>query len=132
VAILRWVGVVMVAIVLAGCASGSGERVRTDTSRLTADEIMSVAGASTVHDVVARLRPRWLQTRGPRTVASGDPLILVFQGQTRLGGVEALRQVAPGTIALIEYHEGARAAAVMPGLGQTVEAVIVLHLTPPR
>ena len=74
------------------CASSGGATGR-DSSRLTADEIQSV-DVSTLYDVVQRLRPRWLDVRAT-TGFNGTDDIVVFQGQSLVGGTETLRQFTP-------------------------------------
>ncbi|MHB1170565.1 MAG: hypothetical protein ACYC28_14910 [Longimicrobiales bacterium] len=111
------------------CASSGGATGR-DSSRLTADEIQSV-DVSTLYDVVQRLRPRWLDVRAT-TGFNGTDDIVVFQGQSLVGGTETLRQFTPESVRWMEYLDGPRASNTLPGLGsRRVEGAIVLHTTDP-
>ena len=76
-------------LVVAGCASaGSGPRPRQDV--ITAQEI-EAARVSNLYELVQRLRPRWLELRSPQSFTSMTQIV-VFQGQSYLGGIEMLRQ----------------------------------------
>lgn len=110
---------------LAGCAStktGSGTR----SDRLTREEIMD-AGATNLYDVVNRLRPRWLNVRSTRSF-SMETEIVVFQDQMLLGGPEELRELHPEDAFEIEYMDGTRAVAALPGLmsGRHIEGAIIV------
>lgn len=121
--------VVALAMALGACASAERtgeERTRSDPNRLTAEELTSVR-VSSLYDAVERLRPRWLRSRGGRTLGS-DSRVYVYQGQTRLGDIQALRQLAPDYPAWLEYLDGPTASATLPGLaGVHVEGAIVIH-----
>lgn len=116
------------ALVLSACATtgSADDRARSDPNRLTAEELASVEVA-TLYEAVQRLRPRWLQVRSQRSLEGGDTGILVYQGQTRLGGPEALRQLDPGAAAWLEYLDGSTASASLPGIRGHVQGAIVIH-----
>lgn len=117
----------MLAAVVAGCATSGAERTPTNSSLITRAEIESVTSASTLYDVVERLRPRWLQVRGERSL-NMETGIVVYQGQARLGGVDVLRQFGPDAAVSLRFLDGPTAAATLPGLGsQHVEGAIVLE-----
>jgi hypothetical protein len=129
---VRWLATAALAGVLAvGCASGGSDRTRTDMNRLTSEELSSIQVGS-LHDAISRLRPRWLQVRSARSLAGSDTEIVVYQGQTRLGGPEVLRQMLPASVVWIEYLDAATATSTLPGVGTHVQGAIVLHMSPPR
>jgi type IV pilus biogenesis protein CpaD/CtpE len=116
---------------LAGCASTGGtsaEGRRSDL--LTRDEIMG-AEVTNLYDVIDRLRPRWLIVRGTRSF-NMETVIVVFQNDMHLGTTEALKQMTPELAYEIEYMDGARASATLPGItsGQHVEAAIIVRTRP--
>jgi hypothetical protein len=104
-----------VALALAACASGGSAGGGTNRDLLTREEIQGV-GVSTLYEVVERLRPRWLALRGDRSFRT-DTGIVVYQGQTLLGGPEALRDLGPEAVESIRYLDGPRASSTLPGLG---------------
>lgn len=110
----------------AAAASGSGGGNRDE---LTREEIAAV-DVSTLYEVVQRLRPRWLAVRSQRSLGGAATSIVVYQGQSFLGGVDALRQLGPDAAAWLQYLDGATASATLPGLGsRSVEGAIVIHTT---
>lgn len=116
---------------LTGCASTGGtteEGMRSDL--LTRDQIMA-AEASNLYDVIRRLRPRWLTVRSTRSF-NMETAIVVFQNDMHLGSADALREMAPELAYEIEYMDGMRAAAALPGItsGQHVEAAIIVRTRP--
>jgi hypothetical protein len=130
----RYIPVLLAAsFLLVGCAGspeGEGERVRRDNTLISSEEIAS-ASASNLYDVVHRLRPRWLQTRAARTFDMQEGEIVVFQDQSYLGHLDALRQLNTDAAYALRYLDGPTASATLPGLsGRRVEAAIVVYTSP--
>lgn len=122
----------VLAFVLAGCAT-TGERQRTDSSRISSQEIRALTTASTLYDVVQQLRPRWLEVRAGRSLVGAETAIVVVQGQTILGGIDTLRQFSPDVADTLEYMDGPTASAALSGLGgRHVEGAIVIRTAPRR
>lgn len=112
-----------------GCASAGGGSPQ-NPNLLTRDEIAS-ANVSNLYDAVQRLRPRWLTSRGPRSLSGLSTDIVVFQDQSMLGDIEVLRQLAPDIAIQIRYLDGSTATASLPGLGSRhVEGAIVIQTRP--
>ena len=114
---------------IAGCAStgtGSGGESR-DPNRLTREEIVG-AEALNLHEVVSRLRPRWLLIRSQRSF-NMETEIAVFQNDMYMGGPETLKEMVPDLAFEIEYLEGSRAATALPGLmsGRHIEGAIIVR-----
>lgn len=125
--------VLLLGVLMTGCASTSeGGRTRSDPDELTRDEIMSV-GARNLYEVVQRLRPRWLNAErraGERSFGL-ETNVVVYQGQTRLGTVEVLGQWSPSAVYHLQWLDGARASATLPGLGsQHVAGAIIIQTHP--
>lgn len=112
-----------------GCAStqGKSNNLRARQDLLTREEIASVDVGS-VFEVVSRLRPQWLMVRGgARSQQGGETVILVYQGQNLLGGVDALRQMRPDAVRSMRYLDSATASASLPGRrDQHVAGAIVI------
>jgi hypothetical protein len=130
---------VVLAIVLIGfptaCAS---TRERTDEATrsdvLTRAEIMNTAGARNLHDVVQRLRPRWLITRAEDRSFSMETGIVVYQDQAMLGDVDTLRQLGPSSAYELRYLDGPTATSTLPGIGsgRHIAGAIIIVTRPDR
>ena len=122
--------VVLATALLAGCASsGETRRTRTDQDRLTRAELLSVE-ANNLYEAVQRLRPRWLteDRRAGQRSFNLETGVVVFQNQTYLGGTEALRQWSKESAQSLEWLDGSKASATLPGLGSRhVAGAIVIH-----
>lgn len=115
----------------AGACASSGSGSSGDQDRLTREQIMSVDQPS-LYEVVQRLRPRWTRSRGQRGYGA-TPSVVVYQNQTYLGGLDALRQLTPGSAAEMRYLDAAEAMASLPGLGsQRIQGAIVIYTTEQR
>ncbi|MBX6362938.1 MAG: hypothetical protein IRZ00_03635 [Gemmatimonadetes bacterium] len=126
--------VASVLLVFAGaCASAGGPRSGGgSTDRLTRDEVVSVEGARNLYDVVQRLRPRWLQTRAGDRSFGLTTSIVVYQDQSYLGDVDALRQLAPDLAYELRWIDGTTASATLAGLGSQHVAGAIIVSTHPR
>lgn len=120
-------GSILVLLLLAGTAcTGTRSGVRgSNPDRISRAEI-EASSAQDAYELVQRLRPRWLQTRGSRSLTMSTG-ILVFLNDSRLGGLESLRQISKNGILSIRYLDAAQAIAELPGIGsEHAEAAIVV------
>jgi hypothetical protein len=128
--ITRLLGLVLILAVSGGvtsCAStGTGQKDDSRRDLLTREQIMET-GATNLHDVVNRLRPRWLMVRGTRSF-SMETEIVVYQNDMLLGGPDALKQMSPELAHEIQYMDGTKAIASLPGLmsGRHIEGAIIV------
>lgn len=115
------------------CAStGRGaSRVAYDPNLLTSAEISSL-NVPNLYEVVFRLRPTWLSVRGGPRSLELETGVVVYQGQTFLGGVEALRQAGPEMAYELRYMDGPTASASLPGLGSRHVVGAIIIVTSPR
>ena len=74
------------------CASAAENRGRQHNPDLITAEEIQAARVATVFEVVERLRPQFLRTRGSSS-ALMETRVTVFQDNLNLGGVEMLRQI---------------------------------------
>lgn len=90
-------------------ARGDGAGPATGGSVITRDEALA-SGAANAYDLVRGARPAWLRTRGLHSAENpaGD-VIWVYLNNTRLGGPEALRQIAVADVGTIRYYDLAAA-----------------------
>ncbi|UCC73549.1 MAG: hypothetical protein JSV86_03015 [Gemmatimonadota bacterium] len=120
--------------VLSGCAKtgtrevGSGRQFDV----LTREEILSLE-MTNLYDVVERARPQWLTRRSGMRSFQLEANVVVFQGQTMLGDVGALRELPPEYAYELRYLDGMTAAASLPGIGsQHVSGAIIIRTSPPE
>lgn len=88
---------------LAACASGGGgsDGPRRDPNLITAEELTDYT-TFTAHDVIRRLRPRWLRARG-----GGTPQ-LIMDG-ARMGSLEGLSAISVADVDSLRYLSAADA-----------------------
>jgi hypothetical protein len=110
----------LLALSLGGCASGGERPPSTSATTLTQDDMSAVAG-SNLYEVVDRLRPRWLQVRGPMSLTgAAAPQIVVFLNNAYLGGPDQLRQFMPRDVIEVRYLDGPTASATLRGYDSTI------------
>lgn len=117
-------------LAVAACASAgtAGESRRVDQNLLTREE-MATVDVSNLYDVVERLRPRWLQIRAPKSINSTTEIV-VYMGQSYLGGPDVLRQFNMNTVAQLRYLDAAKAYATLSGIGgRSVEGAIIIDVS---
>lgn len=127
----KWLLILMVAGIVGACAS-TGGHVRGDPDELTREEILSV-DVRNLWEVVHRLRPLWLnaQRRSGERSFGLETGIVVYQDQVYLGDVQTLAQWSPSAVYRLEWMDGARASASLPGLGSRhVAGAIIIHTRP--
>lgn len=112
-----------VSLVSCTAATRSGPTTRSD--RISREEI-DASDAQDAYELIQRLRPRWLMVRGSRSMTNSTG-ILVFMNNTRMGGIDALRQISVRGIGSIRYLDAAQAVAELPGIGSgPIEGAIVI------
>lgn len=118
--------IVLAAFASACATAGSGGGQHSDV--LTRDEIMDAPGAQNLHDVVQRLRPRWLRARAADRSFELTTQIAVFQDQSYFGDPSALRQLGRAVAFELRYLDGPTAAATLSGIpsGMHVAGAIVV------
>lgn len=113
---------------LACASAGSTGSRKIDMNRITQEEIQAATTAITLYDLVNQLRPQWFQARGGRTLNLASGGILVYHGQSRLGGIEVLREWSPDMVTGLRFLDSARAQAMLPGVsGMHIEGAIVIE-----
>lgn len=121
---MRPLALIVLAVLLASCASsGSGSGGR-DRNIITAEEIADVQVA-TAYDVVQTLRPEYLRTRGLRSMSATEPQgAVVYVDNVRRGGPESLRTLPRESVLEIRYLNGAD-ATTMYGTNHGDGAILV-------
>lgn len=114
-------------LALAACASapppGEVEGPR-DREVITEGEIRELP-VTTAWELVSRLRPHWLRSRGPASIRSSGPEYpVVYVDEVRSGGPEALQRISSMTVSEIRFIS-ARDAATRLGLNHGGGAIMV-------
>ena len=98
--------VLALAAALACASSGAGTGVRRDPNLITEQEI-EASTESNAYDVVSRLRPMFLKTRGRSTInAGGSEYASVFFDGQYYGELSSLRNIVATQIHEIRYMSG--------------------------
>lgn len=96
---------------------------------LTAEEVRSVSGATTLYDVIRIRRPRWFTRAKPTAfVGAREVNVIVYLDNVRFGeGPDVLRQVHPSAVRLVQFLNAAQAEARF-GQGHVNGAILVTTL----
>lgn len=130
--------VVMASCAPAGTAGGNVQPGRSGSGAITAEEIAGMNSAATAYQLVQSLRPQWVRPRGMQSLSesthtravgsgksssgdvaagqgpvtvpnAGQPQVLVYVGNARMGDVSALKTISAADVGSIEYLEPAKA-----------------------
>ena len=126
----RIIVVMASACVITACASGPRNPTSLDPNKISTAEIEEAQrhGLNNAYDLIQRARPRWLQIRTERSLRL-ETTILVYQNDTRLGGIEVLRGMPLTGVSGMRYLDSAQ-AGLLPGAGSAhVEGAIVIATT---
>ncbi len=106
------------------CASAGAGGSQRSGNTLTREEVLA-ASVQTAYDAVARLRPQWLQSRGPMSVRSGGSAApAVFMDGQQYGSLDALRDIRSTDVESIEFI-GAADATTRYGTGYPAGIIMV-------
>ncbi|MDF1502787.1 hypothetical protein [Roseisolibacter sp. H3M3-2] len=101
---MRALPLVLLLSAAAGCA---GRFPRLERTVLTRDQLRD-GGYPSLYEAVTSLRGGWLRARSPATLSSRGRL-WVYVDDRRLGGTEALRDIAPDSVRSVRLVDGATA-----------------------
>ena len=99
----------LVLSVLPACAASGESSSSGDANVITYEEIEEIS-VNTAHDVVDRLRPRWLRSRGRTSLenpTAGMPV--VYLGSSRFGGLDSLHEISSDDIEELRYFSASQA-----------------------
>jgi len=83
-----------------------------DRTVLTRDDIEAVTAASSMYDVIRRLRPEYLNSRGRTSLLNqGDPRPVVFLDEQEYGPIESLRNLQPDLVQEVRFYASSSAVA---------------------
>jgi len=95
-------------LVIGGCGSGRAPEVGygfRNRNVITYDEIsMSRTGGASAYDLIQRLRPEYLRSRGTSSLNNPIPVTaVVYVDEVRFGQIESLRALSTEQIREIHY-----------------------------
>jgi hypothetical protein len=119
---------ILLALMLLGACGGGGTRPMGSPDVITRQEIEQYLAAGTPHlyELIQRARPRWLESRGDRSLAL-ETSIVVYQNQSKLGSLDVLRELKLDNVVRIRHLDSARAGLLPGARDQHVEAAIVVE-----
>ena len=123
----------LAATIVLGCSSPRTRTIETKNSSpdyVTSIEIEGTT-ASNAYDLIARLRPRWLQPLPAGSLRSvRSQVIVVLVDGVKIGGREGLRSVSATGIKTMQYYDATRASTVLHDVGsEPVAGAIVITTT---
>ena len=125
--------VIAVSTLSVSCASAGRGSAGSNPNSITSEDIARGQrdGVRDLYELVGRLRPRWLQVRADRSLRL-ETLIAVYQNNSRLGSLEALRGYPLLNVTSLRYLDAAQAGLLPGASGGHIEAAIVISTAPPR
>ncbi len=98
-------------LLVAGCALPAPSSSTSGRELITAEDIARTS-ANTAYEVVERLQPQWLISRGNTSLTDPSATIpSVFVSGVQVGDVEYLRGVLAGDVAEMRYYPPGEAGA---------------------
>lgn len=113
---------------LSGCSSGT-QGLRTDRNLITPQEVENSAVAN-AYELVERLRPLWLRSRGGRSTRLETEIVVYLNGSI-LGGLDDLRGIPIEIVDSVRALDAAEAGR-LPGLGSRHVERAILVVTKAR
>ncbi|MEX1182432.1 MAG: hypothetical protein WEF86_04300 [Gemmatimonadota bacterium] len=108
---LRWVLPVLLAVGFASaCSSATGAATSRNDDILTRAEL-EAADQQDLYRLIERVRPHWLNTRGPTSFSGATTGPNVFFDGAGVGGTQYLRNMPPSAAEEIRYWPSALAAS---------------------
>jgi len=114
---------IMVVACFWGCSS-LNQGPTGDRNLISPDEIQT-SDARNAYELIHRLRPLWLQSRGERSLRL-QTTVVVYQDGAMLGGIETLEGIPIEIVRSVQALDAAEAGR-LPGLGSRhVERAIMI------
>ena len=98
------------AMALASCSpAAAGSRGSPD--RITRQQLETLEVLS-AYDAIQRLRPTWLQTRGPTSISGGVAIPRVHINDSRTAALEDLRALPSSSVESMQFYNAADATTL--------------------
>jgi hypothetical protein len=115
----------LVAAVSLSCAPPATARASRDSNVITSEEIVA-SQTTNAYDAVRRLRPNFLNSRGPTTInGGGSAYARVYLDRVLFGDINSLKNLSVNGIREIHYYNGPEASGRF-GLDNTAGAIEVI------
>jgi hypothetical protein len=112
-------------LLLAACGSNPSQSGSSRTSNIITAEDIAGISAATATDIIRRLRPNWLRTRGPVSISSGGPEVpIIYIDEVRSSDPGALDRIPRQIITEIRFLAG-RDASTLYGMDHGGGAIMV-------
>lgn len=98
---LAGTGVLLLALFLAGCATGGEER-SGGTGAVTGDQLVET-GQTDLLEALRILRPQWLRARSSARLTGERPEVTVFVNETPFGTVGVLSSIPLAAVEEVRY-----------------------------
>jgi hypothetical protein len=114
------------------CASAGRGTAQSNPNSISREDIVrgQQDGIRDLYELVGRIRPRWLQVRADRSLRL-ETLIAVYQNNSRLGSVDALRGYPLTNVSALRYLDAAQAGLLPGASGGHIEGAIVISTGTP-
>lgn len=99
--------IALIATGLTGC--GPARNTSRVTPNLITREQLAGLEAISAYDAIQRLRPTWLQSRGPTSLSGGPTLPRVHINQSRSGSIDELRTIPVTEVERMEFKSASDA-----------------------
>jgi hypothetical protein len=100
------------ALTLGGCASGGTRTRSSSSSTILTQEQLASANSDNLYDVISKLRPEWLTSRGTTSATDMTPTSVdVYMNGTMLGKAEYLREMRLSDVTQVRYWDAGQASA---------------------
>jgi hypothetical protein len=97
-------------LALASCG-GMAATAGGSSTRITREQLEALESIS-AYDAIQRLRPTWLQARGPVSLSGGNSLPRVHINDSRLSTLDELRSLLTHQVEAMEYRNAADATTL--------------------
>jgi hypothetical protein len=120
-------GFLLASLLVVGCATGSSGAVPGRDRELISQEEIEGITATTAYEIVERLRPSWLRTRGPSSIRSAGASLypIVYVDEVHSGSLETLYRISGHIVREIRFING-RDATTKWGLDHGAGVIMVL------
>jgi hypothetical protein len=98
---------------------------KRDPDLITQAEIAAAEDIQNAYDLVKRLRPNWLHTRGPSSIHLPTPEVQVYINEVQRGSAESLRDLQRTALREIRHLRGPDATQRF-GTGHENGAILVI------
>jgi hypothetical protein len=99
--------IALLATAMAGCGPAR-TTTRVSPNLITREQLAGLEAIS-AFDAIQRLRPTWLQTRGPTSLSSGPTLPRVHINQSRSGTIDELRTIPVTEVESMQFKSASDA-----------------------